>query len=151
MSVIAGRLRTTIPVGGDMTLGIDRLTMRRRVMAALLRHAPDGLGGACYCGDRYERGSEHRVRRVAAETGLAEDFVRRILAVHSTAVGNFGHAMRCACGDVYDDSFAAYGREQHLAEAIAANCGYAVLAAAAASRRGQRAAVVVQPDSTPTS
>ena len=125
----------TIPVGGSMQLGIDRLGMRRRLTAALLRHGPDGVWGACYCGSGYD--SDHRRREVAAETGLDPVYVAEVLDEHSSAVGHFGGEMRCRCRVTYVDRN--YGADQHLAEAVAAGCTVDMLRAANRRRREQRA------------
>lgn len=132
---------TTIPVDGPMQLGIDRHTMRRRVTASLLRHGRDGVWtGLCYCGSPHGDSAEHRVREVAAETGLDEAYVREVFTEHRSAAGNFGGDMRCCCGTTYVDR--GYGGEQHLAEALAAGCSREMLRDAAARRYAVSTAAV---------
>lgn len=130
----------TIPVGGPMQLGIDRLGMRRRVTTSLLRHGRDGVWGACYCGDRHsDRTDHHRRSAVAAETGLDRDYIDEVFAEHDFAAGHFCGEMRCKCTTTYIDRD--YGAEQHLAEAVATGCSAEMLRAAYLARRAARAEV----------
>lgn len=130
---------TTIRVDGSPGQAINQIRMRRRVMAALLRHGADGVHGNCYCGSRTNHRPDHRAQMVATETGLDETYVREVLAEHRSAVGILGHEMHCCCDSVYDDSHRSYGREQHLAEAIAAGCSADMLHAADIARRSAQA------------
>jgi hypothetical protein len=113
----------TIPSDEEAHVVIARLKMRRRVMAALLRHSPDGVWDDCYCGHRFPGDllGGHIREMTARETGLPQTYVDDVMRVHRGAHGQFGGTMHCGCGHDYSDDFRSYGRDQHVAEALAAN------------------------------
>lgn len=109
----APRERTT---PGDLTLQVDRVKLRRHITAALLRHAADGLRGDCYCGLHPRSLRMHMASAVSIETHIPRSHVAPVMERHRNAVGVTD--LVCDCGSTYSPSD--YGREQHLAAAIAA-------------------------------
>lgn len=110
----APRKRTT---PGDLALQVDRVKLRRHVMAALLRHAADGLRGDCYCGLHPRSLRMHMASAVSIETHIPHSHVAPVMERHRNAVGVTD--LVCDCGTTYTPSD--YGREQHLASAIVAD------------------------------
>lgn len=108
---------TTIPTTGDLSLDVDRVKMRRHILAALLRHGADGIRGDCYCGLRPRRMWRHLGSAIAIESHLALDYVTTIIDIHRNAVGLA--ELLCDCGDTYSSDY--LRREEHLADALAAN------------------------------
>lgn len=109
--------QTRIPHTGDLTLDVDRIKMRRHILAALLRHGADGIRGDCYCGLHPRSLWRHIGSSIAIESQLLLDYVSEIMDLHRSAVGL--DTLRCDCGDTYASRD--LGREEHLAEALAAN------------------------------
>lgn len=114
---VAAVARERKPASGDLSLDVDRVRLRRQVLAALLHHGADGIRGECYCGLHPRSLKMHMASAVAIETHLPHSHVAPIMERHRNAVGITD--LVCDCGATYSPS--GYGREQHLAQAIAAD------------------------------
>lgn len=107
------------PTFAEIGLDVARTKLQRHLLVVLLQHGVDGVDGHCYCGKKPRSMWRHMTDAVAAYTHLDPAFVVEMMGYHKGVVTLEYGTARCECGDDFSDH--APGREDHMAEVIAAN------------------------------